>query len=58
MNDELWRFLVKRAVDGGEIEQVELRPGQAADTPGARELRRGLDEVVADESAGAGDPSE
>jgi hypothetical protein len=58
MNHQSWLLLAKRAADSRAIKQIKLWPGQSNHAPVGSELRRGLDEIVSDESARASDPSE
>ena len=58
MNDQLRLVFLEFAADGGEIEQVKLCARQRPHPPVRGEFRRGLDEIISDQPARAGDPNQ
>ena len=58
MKDEPRRAGVEAVANRAEIRQIELRAGQADDLRAGSVMRRSLDEIIAQESARAGDPNE
>lgn len=56
MDEQLRAVADKLAFHGGEVEQVKIRPGQGPHAAVRGMSRRGLDEIVSDQSVRAGDP--
>jgi hypothetical protein len=56
VDDELRLVLPERAFDGGEVEQVKIRTGECPHLPIRSKLRRGLNEIIANQSVCACDP--
>jgi hypothetical protein len=56
MDDGGGDLFPKRIANGIEIQQIKLRAGQPVRSPSGSELWGALDEVMANQSTGAGDP--
>jgi len=57
VDDEPRSLFAKRAPHGVKVEQVKFSTCQSTELPLRREARRGLNKIISDQPAGAGDPS-